>query len=289
MIHPRMFGVALTSATLSACVAAPVRNDDGQITRTLLFGITTYSGSRTGEIDAQALGRCLTKAVGQRVQVLGFSDETSLGEALALKGVDAAWMPPLAFSRARAHSLAVPIAKPLRHGRSYYRGAFFTRADRALHTLKDLEGKKVAWVDQRSAAGYLYPRALITEAQLNAETYFSQQAFEEDHAAVCRAVLEGRADVGATFIDDHPDGTPLVDGCVQAVGPGEASKLVVVLATRPIPNDIVAIREGLSPATAAALRGAFLRLDQDEEGKSVLAHVFNADAFTESTLDDVGL
>jgi phosphonate transport system substrate-binding protein len=282
-------GLALAISVVACATTQTAPTADARPPGSLLFGIATYSGSQVGEADAKALGAALSKRVGQPVVVLAFSDETSLANALATNGVDAAWMPPLAFSEARSRADISPLTKLIRHGKGYYRGALFARADRGIATLKDLDGKKIAWVDRRSAAGYTFPRALLSQAHLKPDTLFSQELFVGDHAAVCHAVLDGKVDVGATFVDDRPEGMPsLVDGCAQSVGPEEATKLIVIATSKPIPNDVIAVRAGLAPEASAALKSGLQSLARDEDGKSILATVFRADGFMDSSMSDFG-
>lgn len=247
----------------------------------LLFGIVTYAGSQSAEEDARALGTALSHRLGKPLSVLHFEDESALANALATGAVDAAWMPPLAYKAAKSHGDVTPITKLVRQGKEYYRSAIFARADRGITSLAQLKGTKMAWVDKRSASGYRFPLELLLNAHLDPQDLFSAQSFEGDHAAVCKAVFSGKADVGATFIDDRPEGvSSLVDGCSQVLGPETATSLVVVAVTKPIPNDVVAARPGLPADSLKALKTMLLDLSQDEDGKAILVTVFKADSFT---------
>jgi len=44
----------------------------------------------------------------------------------------------------------------------------------SIHSLKDLNGKRFAFVDYQSASGYLYPMALLEKNGLNPEKNFSR-------------------------------------------------------------------------------------------------------------------
>ena len=87
-----------------------------------------------------------------------------------------------------------------------------------MRTIQDLKGLNVAWVEQTSAAGYLFPRAALLQAGLKPAELFKTETFVGDHAAVCKAVLDGKADVGATYADDRGENAMQIDGCVQSVG-----------------------------------------------------------------------
>jgi phosphonate transport system substrate-binding protein len=282
--RPALFIAALIAGCASTQAARPGRSPN-----TVLFGVIAYSGNQSGEMDASAIEAALAHRLNHGVTAVVFGDESSLAAALAQGVVDAAWMPPLAFLEARARTGVTPLVQSVRRGSVHYRSVVFSRADRGYTTLKDLHGVRVAWVDHHSAAGYLLPLSMIRSAGLSPGDLFAREDFLGDHAAVCRAVLDGSADVGATFADDHPDGTaPVVDGCVQTAGSEQAAKLAVLSTSRPVPNDVVAVRPDFPPALAGELTEAFLSFSRDGEGKSILSKVFKADAFGRSDLKELG-
>jgi phosphonate transport system substrate-binding protein len=255
----------------------------------LLFGIVTYAGSQSAEEDARSLGSALSSRLGKPLSVLHFADESALAGALATGKVDAAWMPPLALKEAKSQGDVTPVTKLVRQGKEYYRSAIFARADRGITSLAQLKGTKMAWVDKRSASGYRFPLELLLDAHMDPQDLFSSQSFEGDHAAVCRAVFGGKADVGATFIDDRPEGvSSLVDGCSQVLGPESATSLVVVAVTKPIPNDVVAARPGLPADVLQSLKTMLLGLSDDNDGKAILVTVFKADSFTDVHPGELG-
>jgi phosphate/phosphite/phosphonate ABC transporter binding protein len=253
------------------------------------FGIVAYGGAQVSADDAKKLETVLSSRVGQSLAVRVFQDESALATALARGELDAAWMPPLAFVAARAHSEVKPLAKVMRHGFGDYRSVIFTRLDRGVGTLDDLKGGTMAWVDKRSATGYLFPLAMLQRAGLKPSELFANELFAGDHAAVCRAVLDGTAVAGATFADERPRGEPIqIDGCLQSLGPADAAKLVIVQVSKPIPNDVVAVRAGCPTELASGLKNTFLLLSIDAEGKQLLSSVFKADSFADASIEEFG-
>src|SRR5579872_4973719 len=112
--------------------------------------------------------------------------------------VDLAWLPPIVGARAIRARLADAVATVVRYGDTSYTTALVTRADSAIHTLADLRGVRVAWVDRESASGYLVLRHGLAKQGVRLTEAFKSEIFVRSHAAVARAVIEKQVDVGAT-------------------------------------------------------------------------------------------
>jgi phosphonate transport system substrate-binding protein len=130
----------------------------------------------------------------------------------------------------------LPIALPVRAGASLYRAVLFSRSDSVVRTPADLVGLRAAWVDERSATGYLLVRAhLESQGTVLAEA-FAENLFLGTHEDVAKAVLDGEADVGASYL--YPDDTDPAAPAIRA-GWGDAD-VRVVAETSPIPVDVIA-------------------------------------------------
>lgn len=224
----------------------------------------------------------LTAALGREVKVSIAADYDELSARLAAGKTDLAWIPPLPFVRAQLKNSGVkPIAKVNRGGALFYRSVLFTKGgEGAPKTLADLKGKTVAWVDRASTSGYTFPSLLFVREGHDPKTFFGAQKFLGGHDAVCRAVLAGTVDAGATFANEPVAGQPLkLDGC-RGVAPDEKlQKLVVIAQTEPISNDVVAARPNLAPADAKVVHDVLVKMKESEEGKKILKAVFQADGF----------
>ena len=129
---------------------------------------------------------------------------------------------------------AVPLALPVRNGVSSYSTALFVAERSKLRRAEDLAGVRAAWVDRQSVSGYLLARAALRARGIDLERAFAVNRFVGSHDAVVQAVLDGSADVGATFVY-------LDDLNAAPVRAGWGSANVRVLAhAGPIPADILA-------------------------------------------------
>ena len=204
-----------------------------------------------------------------------------MATAIATGVADVALLPPLAFVRAGEQAAVEPLARIVRKGQTTYRSVLFAGPASSLKSLEELKkarNLKAAWVDATSSTGYLFPKAFLLINGIPPAGLFASQDFYGSHDAVCRAVLEGRADVGATFNDD-PQGSPAtsVHGC-RSLGE-QAAKLQVIAATQSIPNDVLATKAAAPAELKTALGSAALSLSGSEEGRQVLSKAFNAEGF----------
>ena len=126
----------------------------------------------------------------------------------------------------------------MRGGQAAYHAALFTRHASPVETLADLRGRRAAWVDAESAAGYLLPRLKLRAEGLDPGTLFGKESFLGTHARVAVAVLAGDADVGATYLSLDPrTQRPVSAGWLNA---GAGINGALILATvGPIPSDTI--------------------------------------------------
>lgn len=283
-MKPVLFA-AVCLAVLTASAAEPARvtlEKQGPLS----IGLAGYGGAEAARQDAAALQKLLTSRLGREVVSRVFRDYESLGAALAAGQVDLAWMQPSAFVSARRKGAITPVLKAVRQGLPFYRGVIFTKASRNVEGLASLKGGSVAWVSPESSSGYLFPRALLVQSKLDPKALFKAEAFAGDHGEVCRQVVEGRADFGATFADDRPEGSMQVDGCLQSLGAAAAKQLKVVASSAPIPNDAIVVRPAFDAAELAKLSKVMTALSGDPEGQAILKVVFKAEGFVEAAADD---
>jgi phosphonate transport system substrate-binding protein len=164
----------------------------------------------------------------------------------------------------------------VRNGSTSYHAALFTAAESSIASVADLEGVRAAWVDRQSASGYVFIRAALRRRGLSLVDAFKEDQFLRSHADVARAVLECRADVGATYCDYHPGTRDLADAGWRAVGADSAVR--ILLEAGPIPSDFFAVHPGMDARESALLEAAIV------DARPALVHrlakeLVGADAF----------
>lgn len=276
----RSLAALAVTAALSSLAAAPEK-------KPLTLGITATYGAEAADRAKAQLEPWLTAKLGSGVTVKVLPTYEALSDALADSSVDLAWITPLAFVRASQKNADVQAAvKAMRGGDGglSYRSVFVVKRSSPIKALGDLRGRSVAWVDKLSASGYLFPRELLRREKLDPDALFSAQSFLGDHLAVCRAVREGKADVGATFANGQQGRSELVlAGCA---GAPPVEDFRVVASTANLPNEVIAVSPRFPMARLNDVMASFGRMGQDGAGKKLLKDVFRVDGWGAAVAGD---
>jgi phosphonate transport system substrate-binding protein len=143
-------------------------------------------------------------------------------------------------------------------GRRFHRAQILVRKDSGLKTLRDLEGKRLAFVDPYSVTGFVVGAHLLAKQGVRA----GATTFVGSHEEVVRQVYSRDADAGATYDDGSPSGGLPVDvrARLQERFPDIGDQLIALAKSDPIPNEPVVFRRGLDPALAERLTAALVNL-----------------------------
>src|ERR1017187_3787400 len=254
----RCYSVLLALTVLIAGLAARPA-----VARDLKFGFTPVLGEAEMRAEFDPLAAYISEAIGQKVVLYLAKDYGDLRTQMESGAVDIGSFSPFAYVDAMRGGKIRIIAQSIIDGTATYRGIIVVRKDSGLKTVADLQGKRFAFVDPKSASGYVYPRAMLIEKGLNPKTYFEETIFAGDHNKVITAVLEGRADAGAIYEGAlavaKANGVPI-------------ENLVTLASTDPIPHDAIAVRTGLDEALAKKIQRALVDMDKSEAGRRVIAN-----------------
>jgi len=188
--------------------------------------------------------------------------------------LDLAWVPPIPFIALLRNESVVPLACPQRGG-THYHGAIVVAAGAPVGALSLLVGKRAAWVERYSAAGFVVPRIEMAKAGLDVKTAFSSERFFGSHAAVVQAVADGVADFCATFVRLAPNGA--VVGGPWIGKPDVEGKLRIFATFGEIPPDVLAARDGLEEGVRERVRAGLLGLGKTARGAELLDAAFGAE------------
>jgi phosphonate transport system substrate-binding protein len=224
------------------------------------FGIVRANDWSDGKTPFGELCRLASEAAGVRFEPVMTSSYDELAVAIRDGEVGLAWLPPVPTIELEARGAASVLAIPARHGATTYHAAFIVRRG-GPKTLADLRGRRAAWVQRDSAAGYLVPRMHLAAQGFDFLRFFSRELFVHSHSAVVDAVVSGEADVGATFCNvDVPTGKVLRSAWQD--DHGVSIRPIEAIATMgPIPNDALVASTEVPAGARASLTRWLLTLD----------------------------
>lgn len=188
--------------------------------------------------------------------------------------IQVAWAPPLVCARVEQAGGRV-VLRALRAGAATYRAVLYARADRGL-TKDTLANTVAAWVEPGSMAGCVLPRAFIRQGGQDPDRAFKEQMYLGSFAACVQAVLEGRADVSATYAtSDWAD--QLVVG-YQSLAGMRAQELTALAYSEDSPNDGVVLSPALKPARVTELEEMLTGLVEDRDAWRTFTRALRVEA-----------
>jgi len=194
-------------------------------------------------------------------------------------GLDAAFFGSFTGALAIKKLAVQPLARPeYPDGTSTYYGMIFVRKDSGIQNAEDMRGKRFAFVDKATTAGWLLPMHYFKENGIeDYHTFFSETYFTGTHEDAIYDVLRGKADIGSA------KNTVFFR---LAKSDSKVQEQLKILATSPeVPANALAVRKDLDESLKRKLKNALLQMDQDAEGQKVL-HDFGARRFLATTEND---
>lgn len=199
-------------------------------------------------------------------------------DGLVTGSLDAAFLGSFSYVLAHRRAGVEVLARPqLADGRSTYHGVILVHTEDGITSVAQMQGKRFAFVDRMTSAGYLVPLQMFVQAGKDYRSYLKEAYFAGTHEAAILDVLNHKADVGATkstVFERVRESEPRVD-----------RELTVLSRSPEFPEIALAVRSQLDPELKRRLREALLGMHQDPEGQSRLQQ-FGAARFVETRDDD---
>jgi len=171
------------------------------------------------------------------------------------------------------------IARPeYPDGTSTYHGLLFVRKDSGISGVEDMKGKRFAFVDKATTAGWLLPLYYFkTHGVDDPTTWLKESYFTGTHEGAIEDVLERKADIGAA--------KNTVFLMLAGNDPRITDELVILAVSPDVPENALGVRSDLDEPLKRGLRDALLGMDKNAAGRAVL-HAFGAARFIPTTEDD---
>ncbi|HEX4922970.1 MAG TPA: phosphate/phosphite/phosphonate ABC transporter substrate-binding protein, partial [Bdellovibrionales bacterium] len=133
------------------------------------------------------LAQLLQEKTGVEVNIHISKDYQGLIEAMKQKKIDFAFFSAMTFVFAEKQAGAKVLLKKVWEGPFYY-SALVTKKSSKIKKVEDLKGKTVAFVDEKSGSGYLYPRMMLKKKGIDPQKYFKQTFFAGNHQSAVLSV-----------------------------------------------------------------------------------------------------
>jgi phosphonate transport system substrate-binding protein len=136
--------------------------------------------------------------------------------------------------------------------------------------LEKIRGKRVAFTDESSTSGYLYPAVQLMQAGIDPITDITP-IFSGGHDASVAAVYSGDADIGIGYDDARRT--------MRKTNPDVGEKVIVFNITAEIPNDIIAVSTLMPESLNDAIVNALTAYAMTEEGAVVMDNTYGITDF----------
>jgi phosphonate transport system substrate-binding protein len=268
MPNRRLAVVSLALAALACAISAQAQGRDPSRLRVALLPDENAS---TLIQNAQPLKVYLEQALKKDVELVVTTDYSSMIEAMRFGRIEVAYFGPFSYVLAKSKAPTIePFAVGVERGSPTYQSVLIATAGGPVKTLEEIRGKAFGFGDQASTSSHLAPRAhLLKKAKLDGEKDY-RVVHLGTHDAVARAVQAGQVPAGALS-------KPILDNLVKR-GTIDASRIVELDLSAPIPNYPVVLQGNLAPALKQSIRDAFLNMKDKEVLKA-----FRVEAFASTT------
>lgn len=232
----------------------------------------------------------MSQDIGAKVEPLVAPGPADLARALAVGEASFAWLSPTLLLMTPELHTSVPLLSTVREGRAVFHSVIFASLTSRITKLTELDRAHAAWVAPTSASGYLVPRLTLVKEGVSLTRAVGKESFHNTHAAVAKAVLGGKADIGATFahFEKGDASLPMIRSGYQEASPFARARILAVSGA--IPADMVVAHAGVSIADRVAVAGALCRLVHDPVGSEPFRMVIGAEDFravSHESLDDL--
>ncbi len=254
----------LTAATLGLPLGAQAQGRDPAKLRVALL---PDENATTLIQNAQPLKAYLEATLKKDIELIVTTDYSSMIEAMRFGRIEVAYFGPFSYVLAKSRAPEIePFAVGVERGSPTYNSVLIATAGGPVKTITDIRGKPFGFGDQASTSSHLAPRAhLLKKAGLEGDKDY-KVVHLGTHDAVARAVQAGQVPAGAL---SEPILRSLIERKVI-----DASKIVQLDLSAPIPNYPVVMQGNLAPPLKQAIRAAFLNVKDKEVLKSFRVEAF---------------
>ena len=254
----------------------------GAARKTLLIGLIPEQNIFKQIERYEPLAGYLSRKTGTKVTLKILPRYGNIIDNFKSGGMDGAFFGSFTYALAHAKLGVEVLARPVAlDNTSTYHGLIFVRKDSGIKTFRQMKGKRFAFVDKATTAGYLFPVEYLRHNGISDCGVFLKECyFAGTHEDAIVDVLDKKADIGAA--------KNTVFNRLAKADPRIREELVVLSRSLDVPENGIALRKDIDESLRSRLKEALLAMHLDPEGKKVLEE-FGARNFIETTNQDYGV
>ena len=222
----------------------------------------------------------LGQKIDRNIVVKVAKDYSELVELIKMGKVDFAFFSPLNFIDAEKTSELKVLLKKVYDDSEFYYSTIVVRKDSSFKKLKDLKGKRVAFVDPKSTSGFLYPQVLFKKEGV-ALTDIKYE-FSGTHKLSMTMLDEKKVDAVAVWGAEPEKGTGA--WTEEPFAKDGKTKFRAISYSDPIPNDAFVVRkEFYDREPSLVLRVMEKMIELGEGSNNILKEVFGMNRLATAT------
>lgn len=199
----------------------------------ITLGIIPGGRPEAAKAQAASMTQALESSLGVPVRLYFPSSYSGLVEALKSQKAQFGFFTAMSYVQAEKQVPVKVLLKKTWTGPFYY-SVIVTKSPK-IKRLQDLRGKKVAFVDENSTSGYLYPMVSFKKAGIKLES-FGKVVWSGNHEKSVQLLESGEVDAIAVFGDDEKAKTGAWTHYSK-----KPMKVKTLWVSDPIPNDPICV------------------------------------------------
>ncbi|ABA23903.1 Phosphonate-binding periplasmic protein [Trichormus variabilis ATCC 29413] len=219
----------------------------------LKIGVLSTQNFTEQQQIIKPLNDYLETSLGRQVDFFIAKDHEEIIEWLTQDKLDLAYLGSVAYLEAvdRGAEIQPLVTSIDKHtGQPWYRACIIVKADSSIKTLKDLKGKRVAFVDKSSTSGYLMPLAALSKQSIDPQKDFRTVIYVGNHSKSIAALENGSVDAAATNVSSY-----ITFKNSRKLTPQDYR---LIWESAPIPNFPIVISQKLAPELIQQLKQVFI-------------------------------
>ncbi len=226
----------------------------------------------------EPLASYLSKKIDTKIRLTVYPQYGNIIDSFTSTGMDGAFFGSFSYVLAHARVGIEVLARPVNlNGSSMYHGLIFVRKDSRIKSVNQMKGKRFAFVDKGTTAGYLFPLAYFKKHGKDYRTFLKESYFAGTHEDAILDVLNRKAEIGAAKNTIYER--------LAASDDRINMELVIMERSPEVPENGLAVRKGLDDSLKKRLREALLKMHEDPEGAGIL-EAFGVRRFIETNDTD---